>query len=226
MTHTRPPRAPETRGSTIRRWARVYDWLVTLTSLGGRDTLRETVVERAELRLGMRVLDVGCGTGTLALRLKSAVGESGVVSGIDASPEMIEVAARKARGRGVDLDLRVEVAERLPFGDGEFDRVTSTLVFHHFPDDVKLASLREIRRVLAPGGRLVVADFPPGGGPLPHRVLARLLGLVGHGHVHAHAHAQARPLPALMEEAGLTDVATLPLDGHAELIVASRSETE
>jgi len=221
MTNPRSQPAPETRGRTIRRWARAYDWLVTLTSLGGRDPLRAAVVERAGLRPGMRVLDVGCGTGALALRLRSAVGASGVVSGIDASPEMIEVATGKARKRGVDLDLRVGVAERLPYDDASFDRVTSTLVFHHLPDDVKLDSLREIRRVLAPGGRLVVADFPPGGGPLPHRVLARLLGLVGHAH--AHAHAKGRPLQELMREAGLAEISVAPSDDrNVELFEASR----
>ncbi len=166
--------APATRGHTIRRWARGYDWLVTLTSLGRRDRLREEVVERAALQPGMRVLDVGCGPGTLALRLKTAVGAEGQVSGIDASPEMIEVAKGKARKRDVEIDLRVAVAEALPYDDASFDCVTSTLVFHHLPEDVKLASLGEIRRVLAPGGRVVVGDFPAGSGPLPHRVLSLL----------------------------------------------------
>lgn len=221
MTNKAAQEAPETRGHTIRRWARGYDWLVTLTSLGRRDRLREEVVERAALQPGMRVLDVGCGPGTLALRLKTAVGAEGQVSGIDASPEMIQVAKGKVRKRDVEIDLRVAVAEALPYDDASFDRVTSTLVFHHLPEDVKLASLGEIRRVLAPGGRVVVGDFPAGSGPLLHRVLSRILGHFGQNHGHSHGHA--RPLIELMREAGFGDAELSPSDDtNIEFSVASR----
>ena len=115
MPHHTTRTAPETRGHTIRRWARGYDWLVTLLSLGRRDTLRTAVIELADLKPGMRVLDVGCGTGTLAIGLRAAVGEGGYVSAIDASPEMIDVAMKKARKRGVDLDFRLGTAEDLPY---------------------------------------------------------------------------------------------------------------
>ena len=151
--------APETRGHTIRRWARGYDWLVTIMSLGRRDRLGESVVSHAELQPGTRGLDVGCGIGVLTLHLQRTVGETGHVSGIDASPEMITLAQGKARKRGAPIDFRLGVAEALPFDAATFDRVTSTLVSHHLPDDVKQASLREIQRVLIPGGRVVVADF-------------------------------------------------------------------
>ena len=221
MPHHASHAAPETRGQTIRRWARGYDWLVTLMSLGRRDVLRTSVIEQADLKSGMRVLDVGCGTGTLAIRLKAVVGEDGYVSGIDASPEMIDVATKKARKRGIDVDLRLGVAEDLPYEDAAFDRVTSTLVFHHLPDDVKLASLLEIRRVLVPGGRLAVGDFAPGSGPLPHRVLARVMGRFGQSHRHSHGHT--RPLVELMREAGFPDAApSPPEDKHIDFTSGTR----
>jgi demethylmenaquinone methyltransferase/2-methoxy-6-polyprenyl-1,4-benzoquinol methylase/phosphoethanolamine N-methyltransferase len=213
--------APATRGHTIRRWARFYDWLVAILSLGQRDTFRASVIERADLQPGMRVLDVGCGTGTLALGLKAAVGETGQVSGIDASPEMIEVATQKARKRHSELDLRLAVAEDLPYDDASFDRVTSTLVFHHLPDDVKLTSLREIRRVLVPGGRVVVGDFAPGSGPLLHRVLSRVMEHFGSSHGHSHGHAL--PLVELMQEAGFPDAALTAADNkHLEFTIGTR----
>ncbi len=221
MPHHTSHAAPETRGHTIRRWARGYDWLVTLMSLGRRDAVRTSVTEQGGLKPGMRVLDVGCGTGTLAVALKAVVGEGGYVSGIDASPEMIDVATKKVRQRGIDVDLRLGVAEDLPYEDAAFDRVTSTLVFHHLPDDVKLASLLEIRRVLVPGGRLVVGDFAPGSGPLPHRVLARVMEHFGQSHRRSHAHT--RPLVELMHETGFSDAALSPTeDKHIEFTIGTR----
>ena len=219
MPHHTSRAAPETRGHTIRRWARGYDWLGTLLLLGRRDALQTSVIEQADLKPGMRVLDVGCGTGTLAIGLKAAVGEGGYVSGIDASPEMIDVATKKVRKRGFDVDLRLGVAEDLPYEDAAFDRVTSTLVFHHLPDDVKLASLLEICRVLVPESRLVVGDFAPGSGPLPHRVLARIMGLFGQNHSHGHT----RPLVELMHEAGFPDAALSPTkDKHIDFTIGTR----
>lgn len=146
---------------------------------------------------------MGCGIGVLALHLQRTVGETGHVSGIDASPEMITQAQGKARKRGAPIDFRLAVAEALPFDAATFDRVTSTLVFHHLPDDVKQAGLREIQRVLIPGGRVVVANFAPGSGPLPHRVLARILGHLGQSHGHSHGHA--RLFLELMREAWFRD---------------------
>ncbi len=184
-------------------WARRYDLMVSLLSMGRGRRLREEVTERAGIEAGHKVLDVGCGPGRLALHIAEVVGAGGRVCGIDAAEEMVELAASKAEKAGVEVDFRVASAGDLPFEDASFDRVVSTLVYHHLPDEVKVASLGEIRRVLAPGGRLVIFDFAPGSGPLPHRLLGALFRLFGHHH--AHGHESARPLVDWMEEAGLVE---------------------
>lgn len=102
------------------------------------------------------VLDVGCGTGTLLEVLRDRGGVR--LAGIDLSPEMIRVAREKL---GESVDLRVGDAEALPWENGSFAVVTSTISFHHYPHPVQ--ALREMRRVLVPEGRLVLADawLPP-----------------------------------------------------------------
>ena len=87
--------APQTRGSVI-RWARLYDIATNVLTFGKETTLRRSIIELAAIRSGEKILDVGCGTGTLALLAKQRGGADVEVHGIDASPEMIEVAEKKA----------------------------------------------------------------------------------------------------------------------------------
>jgi len=105
------------------------------------------------------VLDVGCGTGTLALAAKERVGPTGRVVGIDPGPRQIGRARSKAARQGLDIDFRVGVIERLELPDQSFDAALSTMMMHHLPDDLKRRGLAEIVRTLKSGGRLVVADF-------------------------------------------------------------------
>ena len=107
------------------------------------------------------MLDVGCGTGSLTIALRGSVGSAGAVSGVDASPEMIEVARRKAIKVGVEVDFRVGLAEAIPFPNATFDLVVSQLAIHHLPGDLKQRSFLEMRRVLKPGGRCLIVDFDP-----------------------------------------------------------------
>jgi ubiquinone/menaquinone biosynthesis C-methylase UbiE len=116
------------------------------------DPLTEAVVGLADLR-GRRVLDVGCGPGTVLAQLTRAFGVEGV--GLDASPKMIEVARRDAPG----LDqLHVGPAEELPFADGSFDAALMRLVVHHVD---RQAAFSELLRVLRSGGRLVITTTDP-----------------------------------------------------------------
>ncbi len=103
---------------------------------------------------GLSILDLGCGTGDMLRRFSMAGGRR--VVGIDASAGMLQVAADLC-GDYANIELVAGSAEALPFQEGEFDLVTSCIAFHHFPDPG--GTLREIRRVLGPGGRLCVCDL-------------------------------------------------------------------
>src|SRR5919199_6090530 len=110
--------APQTAGRVLRR-ARWYDLFGTVISFGRDKAIREKLIELVVPAPGEKVLDVGCGTGTLALALKPSVG-TGEVHGIDASPEMIEVAKQKAAKAGSDIGFRVALIEAIPFPEATF----------------------------------------------------------------------------------------------------------
>ncbi|HYU02384.1 MAG TPA: class I SAM-dependent methyltransferase [Jatrophihabitantaceae bacterium] len=116
------------------------------------------------------VLELGCGTGFFLLNLKLAgVVEHGHVT--DLSPGMVEVAQRNASRLGFEVEGRVADAERIPYDDGTFDLVVGHAVLHHIPDVEQ--SLREVLRVLKPGGRFVFAGEPTRWGDYVARRLSR-----------------------------------------------------
>src|SRR5439155_11069585 len=121
--------------------------------------LRQRTAILARLQPGEQVLDVGSGTGTLALIAKERVGRAGRVIGVDPGTEQIAYARKKAARRNVPIEFQIGVIEQLPFPDHTFDVVFSTLMMHHLPASLKRQGLAEIARVLKPGGRLVIADF-------------------------------------------------------------------
>jgi len=170
------PLTTRTAGVVV-HWAARYDLLLWLMTLGRERAFREKLVRLARLAERETVLDVGCGTGTLAICAKRRVGSSGVVYGVDASSEMIARARDKAKKAGAIVEFRNAVAEALPFPDAHFDAVLCTVMLHHLPEEARQQCTREIRRVLKPGGRLLVVDF---GGPATGR-----RGLIGHFHRHA-----------------------------------------
>lgn len=167
--HSKTGHGAATRSHVI-HWAPLYEFAF------GR-FLRRThaaVVELAALRAGERVLDVGCGTGSLELALKASAGPTGSVHGVDASQEMIDVARRNVAKAGVDVNVQVGLAEALPFPDGTFDLVVSQLAIHHLPDDLKPTAFTEMHRVLKSGGRCLILDFEPPKS-FPGRLIARIV---------------------------------------------------
>jgi ubiquinone/menaquinone biosynthesis C-methylase UbiE len=154
--------AKETKGLILNGGWR-YDlgiWFIdTFVFRGQLRELRQRTANLARMHPGETVLDVGCGTGTLAMEVQSRVGRAGHVAGIDPSPQQIARARRSAARRHVPIDFQVGVIEQLAFPDQTFDVVFSTLMMHHLPASLKRQGLAEIARVLKPGGRLVIADF-------------------------------------------------------------------
>src|SRR6266536_3747927 len=143
---------PSTIGALLHSPGR-YDLLVWLAMLGREGVFREKILRLARLQPGEAVLDVGCGTGTLAIAAKRQVGPTGIVHGIDASPEMLARAEKKARKASVEIVLRNGVVEKMPFPDAQFDAVLGTVMVHHLPRKARLECAREMRRVAKPGGR-------------------------------------------------------------------------
>jgi ubiquinone/menaquinone biosynthesis C-methylase UbiE len=171
-----------------------YDVLLALITFGRERKLREKMLAAAHLQLGESVLDVGCGTGTLALLAKEQVG-AGEVRGVDASPEMVARAQRKAGKSGVEFSIAA--AQQLPFPDGRFDVVLSTLMLHHLARPARHECLREVKRVLKPSGRVLIVDF---------ETSAKPRGVVGLLH-RRHGHVAADDVATLLQDEGFRRVA-------------------
>lgn len=170
--HSHSVEQPAQTEGTLIRWAPYYDFVTNLMTLGHARRLRRLTVDKALIKPGDSVLDVGCGTGEVSLLAKTRA-KAGKVYGIDPAPEMIAVARKKAARKKLDIDFRVGVIESLPLPDSSIDVVTSSLMMHHLPEDLKVRGLAEIYRVLKPGGRLLIADFMrPTGSFLNHIFIA------------------------------------------------------
>jgi demethylmenaquinone methyltransferase/2-methoxy-6-polyprenyl-1,4-benzoquinol methylase/phosphoethanolamine N-methyltransferase len=132
-----------------------------LLFLGRERQFRERTVDLASIIRGHAVLDVGCGTGNLTMAAKVRAGTDGEIYGIDAAPEMIQIAERKASEKQLDIHYQVGLIEDIPFPEGKFDIVVSSLMLHHLPKDLKRQGIAEISRVLKHGGRFVAVDVDP-----------------------------------------------------------------
>ncbi|MEV0902533.1 methyltransferase domain-containing protein [Actinoplanes sp. NPDC049802] len=137
-------------------------WLLPLydplSRLAGAGRLHERLLEQAGLRAGQRVLEIGCGTGNL-LAAQARRGPRVVAVGIDPDPAALRRARRKAGRAGAVIEFRQAYAGDLPFAGGGFDVVLSSLMLHHLDEAGRDRALREVVRVLRPGGRLHVADL-------------------------------------------------------------------
>jgi len=140
-----------------------YDWLLPLYDplfkwFLREDSIKRRLVAKAGIRAGHRVLDVGCGTATLTLLVKSLYPDAEVL-GLDGDPKALAIGRRKARKAGLEVTLDEGLSYKLSYPDGSFDRVLSSLMLHHLTREHKMQTLNEIWRVLKPSGELYVLDF-------------------------------------------------------------------
>ena len=176
---------------------RFYDPLIAMSM---RETaLKGRLVEQAEIAPRHAVLDVGCGTGTLAMIAKTRHPEARIV-GLDGDPEVLGIARRKIERAHLDIELQQGLADDGPtFAPASFDRILTSLLLHHLPADQKLRALKAMRSWLRPDGELHVLDFGPQDG--------RLLGLLARGVGWLDGVARLRDhwdgrLPDMMRDAG------------------------
>jgi ubiquinone/menaquinone biosynthesis C-methylase UbiE len=144
-----------------------------LTRLSGFNRVHDRLIGQAELAVNHRVLEIGCGTGNLTIRTKRTHPPIEMI-GSDPDPLALRRAQRKA-ARLSGIRFERGYAQRLPYIDGEFDRVLSSMMLHHLDSDAKTAAAAEVFRVLRPGGRLHVVDM--GGNMTAHDGLSARLTL-------------------------------------------------
>ena len=178
------------------------DWLLPLYDpfnwiLGG-DALRRVLVEQAAITSACRGLEVGCGTGSLTVLIKTMHPQVDVV-GLDPDPKARAIAKRKAERAGLTIAFDQGFGDRLPYADASFERVFSSFMFHHLKREEKLAMMREVRRVLTRGGSLHLVDLGP-----PRSAFARALGGLLHRSEDLEGDIDAR-ITGVMAEAGLVE---------------------
>ena len=133
----------------------------TVSEAFGITRAHDRFLAHASIRPGHSVLDVGCGTGAMTLRVKQAHPHATVV-GLDPDQPSLDRARSKAVARGLDVRFDLGSAGRLPYDDGAFDRVVTAFTIHHLPDEERPSALTEMLRVLAPSGSLHLMDFGRG----------------------------------------------------------------
>ncbi|MGH2994369.1 MAG: bifunctional demethylmenaquinone methyltransferase/2-methoxy-6-polyprenyl-1,4-benzoquinol methylase UbiE [Solirubrobacterales bacterium] len=201
------------------RIAGVYDLMNTAMTAGLHHRWRTLAADRAELSSGESALDVCCGTGDLALELRRRTGPEGRVVGCDFSERMLELARRKAAGAGL-LEVEFEWADalELPYEDGSFDAVTVGFGVRNLADIER--GVREMARVLRPGGRFVILEITePRRPPLSwfhslwfERIVPRLGTLAGDSAAYSYLPESVKRFPppeglaAIMDRAGIEGV--------------------
>lgn len=181
-----------------------FHWLTPLYDPVLRWGMREarfkrSLVEQMALRPGMRVLDLGCGTGTLTIMIKQLHPDV-EITGIDGDPEVLAIAREKATEAGISVQWDSGLAYDLPYADGSFDRVVSSLVIHHLTMPDKQRTFIEVLRVLRPGGELHILDFGK-----PYNLYTRLAATVIR-HFEETAEQLDGRLPEMLTGSGFTEL--------------------
>lgn len=133
-----------------------YDAVVGATTR--ERTFKNALIRQADIQPGQRVLDLACGTGTLSIWIKEAYPQTDV-TGIDGDTDILSIAVDKANRAGVSVQFSTAMSFDIPFPDAYFDRVLSSLFFHHLTWEDKIRTAAEIFRIVQPGAQLHVADW-------------------------------------------------------------------
>ena len=178
----------------------LYDSVIAATVR--EKTFRPALIDAAAIHPGQDVLDLACGTGTLATMIGTRV--RGVkMSGLDADPQVLAIAERKAMAAGVAVRFEQGYSNRLPYPDGSFDRIVSSLFFHHLSLPEKRETAREAFRVLRPAGELHVADWGRAENWLMRALFVPVQLLDGYANTRDNV---SGGLPAVFADAGFADV--------------------
>lgn len=151
----------EEHGHQAPFWVRHYDIVVNLVTLGRTQAVHRQTLSLVNPQPGAAVLDIGCGTGKLALAVEEIVGATGTVVGLDVEQAMIEQAQAHARSNGSQATFEVASITHIPYADETFDVVFNTLVYHHLTEGARAEAFGEVMRVLKPGGQFVLVDINP-----------------------------------------------------------------
>ncbi len=184
-----------------------FDWLTRFYDWGISTTMPETkfktaLLNQADIQPFSHVLDFGVGTATLSL-LARRMQPGAFVSGVDVDEKVLEIARRKIKRAGEKIDLYLYDGKTLPFARDIFDRVISSLVFHHLLPEQKLNCLKEIHRVLKPGGELHIADWGKPANALMRGAFYLVQFLDGFPNTADHV---ADKFPGFIAHAGFSDV--------------------
>ena len=191
------------------------DWLLPLydpmTKLFGLEKARRVLLDQADLRPGSRVLEIGCGTGSFCVLIKRL--HSGIeVLGLDPDPKALARARRKAEQTGVSIQFDQGFSDSLPYDEGTFDYVFSSMMFHHLKLEEKEKTLREVGRVLKPGALFAMLDFKK-----PESILGKILSGLFHS-THLLKDNSENRILTLMTGAGLQHVRKV---GQGALLVGN-----
>ena len=178
----------------------LYDFLVGMTM--PETKIKKYLIEYASINKNSKVLDLGCGTGTLTIMVKEYQPEANV-TGIDVDVQILNKAIEKAGQKGVDIFLIDYDGSNLPFLNNKIDNIISCLVFHHLHTDKKKQILSECFRVLKKHGNLTIADFGRSKSWMQRLLFNIIRGLDGLKSTEANANGS---LPKLVFEAGFENV--------------------
>lgn len=177
------------------------------------ETFKRRLIGQAQIQAGHRVLDVGCGTGTLTILIKQLHPAAEIV-GVDGDPRVLQIATVKAIQTGASIGWNYGMAFDLPYPGGSFDRVLTSLVLHHLTHQNKRRTFREVLRVLRPGGEFHIVDFGK-----PHTPAMRLIALVI-SRLEETADNLKGLLPVMLDDAGFVQAEEV---AHAATIVGPLS---